>query len=100
MPRSDSGSARQAVRFGVFRFHFASLALARGGTRLPLQKQPARLLGLLLSRPGDLVTRETIRQALWSDGTTVDFDIGMNRCIRQLRAALDDDVLSPRYIKT
>ncbi len=57
-------------------------------------------MGLLLSRSGDLVTRVTIRQALWPDGTNVDFDIGMNRCIRQLRAALDDDVASPRYIKT
>jgi TolB-like protein/Tfp pilus assembly protein PilF len=87
-------------RFGVFHFHAGSLELVRQGIRIRLQPQPARLLLLLLERSGQLVSRETIRELLWSDGTTVDFEVGVNRCIRRLRVALSDDVGAPRYIKT
>lgn len=65
-----------------------------------LQPQPATLLGLLLSPPGELVRRESIRKALWGDDTTVDFELGMNRCVRQLRAALLDNGETPQYIET
>jgi len=87
-------------RFGVFRFHGGTLELARQGVAIRLQTQPARLLAVLLSRAGELVTREAIREALWHDGTNVDFEQGVNRCVRQLRAALGDDTGAPRYIKT
>ncbi len=99
MPRP--GSARAAAyRFGVFEFHPATLALAKNGTSLRLQPQPAKLLSLLLANAGNLVTRDMIRELLWKDGTTVDFETGVNRCIRQLRTALSDDAVTPRYIKT
>lgn len=65
-----------------------------------LQPQPASLLQLLLATPGQLVTRETIQGALWSDGTLVDYELGVNRCVRQLRAALGDSTTIPRYIRT
>jgi adenylate cyclase len=99
MPRP--GSARAAAyRFGVFQFHPATLALAKNGTSLRLQPQPAKLLSLLLANAGNLVTRNMIRELLWKDGTTVDFETGVNRCIRQLRTALSDDAVTPRYVKT
>jgi TolB-like protein/Tfp pilus assembly protein PilF len=95
------GSARAAeYRFGVFQFHPATLALAKNGTSIRLQPQPARLLSLLLANAGNLITRDVIRELLWKDGTIVDFETGVNRCIRQLRTALSDDPVTPLYIKT
>jgi hypothetical protein len=58
------------------------------------------LLGLLLRNAGRLVTRDEIQQALWDDSTHVDFDQGINQCVRQVRAALDDVADSPRFIET
>src|SRR6202167_2591304 len=87
-------------QFGVFRFDSEMLELTMNGRRIPLQLQPARLLGLLLSSAGELVKREVIQESLWRDGTTVDFEVGVNRYVRQLRIALRDDAVSPRYIKT
>jgi TolB-like protein/Tfp pilus assembly protein PilF len=84
----------------VFEFNMATAELAKSGIGIRLQPQPARLLQLLLSKAGELVTRRAIQELLWSDGTTVDFEIGVNRCVRQLRAALLDDSGTPRYIKT
>jgi TolB-like protein/Tfp pilus assembly protein PilF len=100
MSQPAPGTGVFLYRFGVFQFHAGSLELDRQGVVIRLQTQPARLLGLLLASAGELLTRDTICQALWQDGTTVDFEVGINRCIRQLRAALEDDVVSPRYIKT
>jgi TolB-like protein/tetratricopeptide (TPR) repeat protein len=90
----------QIFQFGVFRFNPETLELTKNGLLIALQPQPARLLGLLLSSAGGLVTRDLIQDSLWGDGTTVDFEVGVNRYIRQLRLALDDDAETPRYIKT
>lgn len=87
-------------QFGVFRFNTETLELTKKGLRIPLQLQPARLLGLLLSSGGELVTRNVIQESLWRDGTTVDFEVGVNRYVRQLRVALGDDAETPCYIKT
>src|ERR1700691_716527 len=100
MSPSASVTGVFVYRFGVFQFRAGSLELDRQGIVIRLQTQPARLLALLLATAGEVLTRDAIRQALWPDGTTVDCEVGVNRCIRQLRAALEDDVVSPRYIKT
>ena len=89
-----------AYRFGVFQFHPVTLALAKNGTSFRLQPQPAKLLSLLLANAGNLVTRDMIRELLWKDGTVVDFETGVNRCIRQLRTVLSDDAVTSLYIKT
>jgi len=65
-----------------------------------LQRQPSRLLELLLARPGELVSREEIRQALWGSDTHVDFERSLNFCVAKLRSALDDDAAAPRCIET
>jgi DNA-binding winged helix-turn-helix (wHTH) protein/TolB-like protein/Tfp pilus assembly protein PilF len=93
-PQSDP------IRFGPFELHPASGELFKDGAPLSIQPQPLRLLHLLLSRSGELVTREELRQTLWPDGTTVDFDQGLNYCIRQIRAALGESADEPRYIET
>lgn len=98
--RSDTETAGAMLRFGAFEFHTAKLELSRSGRVLRLQTQPARLLLLLLTNAGDLVTRDAIYKTLWQDGVNVDAETAVNRCVRQIRAVLDDDIASPRYIKT
>jgi DNA-binding winged helix-turn-helix (wHTH) protein/TolB-like protein len=88
------------IQFGLFEFDLASGGLSREGRPLRLQPQPARVLGLLLSKAGDVVSREELRQQVWNDGTFVDFERGLNFCIAQIRSALGDSADSPRYIET
>src|SRR5438552_282908 len=65
-----------------------------------LRPQAAKILVLLASRPGQLVTREVLREKIWGNETFVDFEHGLNLCIREVRAALDDDADTPRYVET
>lgn len=87
-------------RFGLFEANSTSKTLVRGGLRVKIQDQPFQLLILLLRRPGELVTREELRQSLWPEGTYVDFDGSLNVILKRLRAALDDDPENPRFIQT
>src|SRR3954470_1176992 len=88
------------LRFASFEFDAAAGELWRDGRRVALQRQPSRLLELLASRPGELVTREEIRQALWGDDTHVDFERSLNFCVARLRSALRDNAASPTYVET
>ena len=88
------------LRFGAFELDGETLELRRKGALVKLQQQPAKVLALLLSRPGDLVTREEIRSAVWGDDTYVNFDQGLNFCIKEIRAALGDHADAPRYVET
>lgn len=88
------------LRFGLFEFDAATGELRREGTLVRLQPQPAAVLALLVAHAGDIVTRESIRDAVWGDDTFVDFDRGLNFCIAQIRAALGDTADSPRFIRT
>jgi DNA-binding winged helix-turn-helix (wHTH) protein/TolB-like protein len=90
----------ERIRFGAFDFDPTSGELRRDGTPVRLQSQPAQVLALLLAQPGEVVTREALRQAIWGDHTFVDFDRNLNFCISQIRAALKDSAESPRYVKT
>ena len=89
-----------SFRFGDFSFDTSSGELRRNGARVPLQRQPARLLELLIARQGEVVTREEIQQALWNDGTHVDFERSLNFCVAKLRASLGDDASAPRFVET
>lgn len=88
------------MRFGPFQFDAQTGELWRDGRRVRLQRQPSRLLELLAARPGELVTREEIRQALWGDDTHVDFERSLNFCVARLRSALRDNAASPAYVET
>src|SRR5262245_56679493 len=88
------------VRFGLFDFDPATGALAREGTPVKLQPQPARVLAVLTERAGEVVSRDELRQLIWPEGTFVDFERGLNFCIAQIRSALDDAAESPRFIET
>lgn len=95
---SSGGGDR--LRFEGFEVDMRSGELLRDGELVHLRRQPFKVLALLAQRPGVLVTRDHIRAALWGQGTTVDFETGLNRCIRELRAALGDDARAPRFIET
>ena len=87
-------------RFGVFTFDDRTAILRKSDRPVALEPQPARALALLLTRAGDVVTREDLRAHLWGDDTHVDFDRGLAYCVGQLRAALGDSADNPRFIQT
>ena len=87
-------------RFGEFTLDMRSGELRRGAYRVRLRPQPAALLEYLVRNAGEVVTRDDLRQVLWPEGTFVHFDHGLNSCIKQLRAALLDNRVNPRYLET
>lgn len=90
----------KVFRFGLFEADVCQGTLTRAGVRVKVQDQPFRVLLLLLDRPGEIVTREELRQKLWREGTFVDFDGSLNVILKKLRAAIDDDSDNPRFIET
>jgi TolB-like protein/DNA-binding winged helix-turn-helix (wHTH) protein len=88
------------LRFGPFTLDESTGELRRDGVVVPLAPQPFRLLLALASRPGELLTREELRQQVWGNDTFVDFERGLNFCVLQARTALGDDAKEPRYIET
>jgi TolB-like protein/DNA-binding winged helix-turn-helix (wHTH) protein len=95
-----SAPERTAVRFGMFEVNFQTGELRKNGSKIKIQEQPFQLLALLLEHPGEVVTREQLRQKLWSDGIYVDFERSLNRAVVKLRDALGDSAESPRFIET
>jgi DNA-binding winged helix-turn-helix (wHTH) protein/TolB-like protein len=98
--KARAGMSSQPVRFGRFDFFPDSGELLRAGIRVRLQPQPAKVLALLVSRGGALVTREELRREVWGSDTHVDFDRGLNFCIAQIRTALGDSAEGSRYLET
>ena len=88
------------LRFGVFEVDLRAGEVRKQGARIRLQEQPFHVLTLLLQRPGEVVTREELRSAIWQSDTFVDFDNGMNTSINKLREALGDSADNPRFIET
>ena len=95
----DSGY-NGAVQFGPFELDTPEGHLRKGKVCLHLQPQPFKLLSLLVSRAGRLISREEIRRELWDQDTFVDFEQGLNVCIRQIRTVLKDSAAAPRYVET
>lgn len=91
--------ARQ-YRFGTFEVDFRLGVVRKRGLRLKLSGQPLQVLERLLDRPGDVVTRDELRQELWPADTFVDFERNLNSAVKRLRAALGDAADSPRFIET
>ncbi len=87
-------------RFGSFEVDPRAGELRRDGARIRLQQQPFRVLTLLLERPGEVVTREELRQAIWPTTEFGSFDEGLDAAIYRLRSALRDSAEHPRFIET
>ena len=88
------------VRFAAFELDLRTGELRKSGIRIHLPDQPFQVLRTLLDRPGDLVTREELRQRLWAAETFVDFERGLNAAVRRLRDALGDSADVPRFVET
>lgn len=87
-------------RFGPFELNTGEESLARNGTRVKVQDLPYRLLIMLVERPGEIVTREEVRQRLWPENTFVEFDNSLGVAIRKVRDSLNDDAEAPHYVET
>src|SRR6185312_15632226 len=87
-------------RFGTFEVDLATGELRRNGVKRKIQEQPVSVLAMLLDHPGEVVTREALRERLWPADTFVDFEHGLNTAIRKLRRALDEAAENPRYVET
>jgi TolB-like protein/DNA-binding winged helix-turn-helix (wHTH) protein/Tfp pilus assembly protein PilF len=93
-------SGGEILRFGLFEIDVAGGELRKSGTLIRLPPQPFKVLVLLASRAGELVSRESLQQEVWGRETFVDFDQGISFCIKKIRAALRDNSHTPRYIET
>jgi TolB-like protein/DNA-binding winged helix-turn-helix (wHTH) protein/Tfp pilus assembly protein PilF len=89
-----------AIRFGAFEVHVRTEELRKHGLTLRLPRQSFQILTLLLRYPGELVSREELREKLWPVDTFVDFDHGLNAAVNRLREALGDSSEKPRFIET
>jgi len=99
-PMNSPTSSSRKVRAGLFEIDLAAGQLHKNGRRLPLQEQPFRVLATLLERPGEVVTRQELKERLWPADTYVGFDEGLNTAIRKLRTAFGDSAGNPRFIET
>ena len=97
---SSSSSHNSVLCFGAFEFDPRTGILRKNSRSIALQPQPGRLLSLLISRSGELVTREEIQLQIWGKDTFVDFEHNINFAVRQIREALQDDAEKPRFIET
>lgn len=88
------------LEFGPFEVNVPAGEIRKSGVRVRLPPQPFEILLFLLAHPGDVVTREQLRERIWSDGTFVDFERGLNSAMTKLRRALCDSAETPRYIET
>src|SRR5215475_16091029 len=93
-------SKKGTVRFDVYELDMRAAELRKQGALVKLQEQPFQILEILVERPGQVVTREELRQKIWPSNTFVDFDHGINNAIKRLRVALSDSAEKPRYIET
>ena len=99
-PNPGTNGESGARRFGVFEVDLHAGELRRNGLKVKLQEQPFQILALLLERPGEVVTREDLRNRLWPVDTFVDFDHSMNAAVKRLRDALGDTAENPRFVET
>ncbi len=92
--------SREVVRFGVFELDVRAGELRKQGLRLSIQGRPLQALAALLEKPGNVVTREELRNRIWPADTFVDFDHNLHNAIARLREALGDSSETPRFIET
>jgi TolB-like protein/DNA-binding winged helix-turn-helix (wHTH) protein/Flp pilus assembly protein TadD len=88
------------LRFGIFEADLRTGELRKRGARIRLQEQPFQVLAVLLTKPGELVTRDELRSRLWTADTFVDFEHGLNKTINKIREALGDSAENPRFVET
>src|SRR5215813_14686453 len=95
-----SGRADGGYLFGDFELNCSQGTLRRNGVPVKIPPQPLKVLQVLLERAGEIVSREELRVAIWGEATFVEFDQGLNYCIRRIRIALGEDAGAPTYLET
>jgi eukaryotic-like serine/threonine-protein kinase len=93
-------ATHRLLRFGLFELNLDTEELRKDGIPLKLGPQPFKVLAILAGRSGQIATREEIRQQVWGDETYVDFEHGLNQCIKQIRTVLNDNSSKPLYVET
>jgi DNA-binding winged helix-turn-helix (wHTH) protein len=93
-------STSAILKFDAYALDLRAGELFKNGKKIKIQEQPVQILAMLLERPGEVVTREELRERLWSEDTFVDFEHSLNTAIKKLRLALNDDSEKPRFIET
>src|ERR1700693_7152 len=88
------------IRFGPFELDRQTGELRKDGVKVKLQSRPREILMALVERPGERISRNELKQRLWSDDTFVDFESGLNTAVNRLRLALGDSAEEPLYIET
>jgi DNA-binding winged helix-turn-helix (wHTH) protein len=97
---AQTPSTSTIVKFDAYALDLRAGELFKNGKKIKIQEQPVQILAMLLERPGEVVTREELRERLWSEDTFVDFEHSLNTAIKKLRLALNDDPEKPRFIET
>jgi DNA-binding winged helix-turn-helix (wHTH) protein len=97
---SEPEHTPRVLRFGVFELDRTAGEVRKQGRLVALTGQPLRVLDLLASNAGHVVTRDELQRAIWGDDTHVDFEAGLSTCINQVRSALGDRAASPRFVET
>ena len=93
-------ATEKLLRFGVFELNLDAEELRKDGIPIKLPPQPVKVLALLAGRAGQVVTRDEIQKQVWGEETYVDFEHGLNQCIKQIRTALNDNADKPLYVET
>jgi Tol biopolymer transport system component/DNA-binding winged helix-turn-helix (wHTH) protein len=88
------------ISFGLYELNRDARELRKRGVLVRLQDQAIRVLAILTERPGEIVTREELREQIWGKETFVDFDRSLNKAVNRIREALNDDAGTPRYVET
>src|SRR5579859_2634811 len=99
-PLQSPVPGQRVLRFAVFEVDLRTFELRKFGTKISIQRQPFQVLVALLEKPGEVVTRQELQGRIWPGDTFVDFDLGLNKAIAKLRAILNDNPASPRFIET
>src|SRR5580693_5695495 len=95
-----SSTQRPVARFEDFEVDLEAGEVWKAGRRLKLQDQPFKVLAALLERPGQIVTREELRQLIWPEQSFGDFDHAINLAVTKLRSTLGDSADVPHLIET
>jgi DNA-binding winged helix-turn-helix (wHTH) protein len=90
----------RAIRFGIYEVDFETRELRKRGVKVNLQEQPLQVLVLLITHPGQLLTRDELQKQIWFEDTLVDSELGLNTAVKKIRAALGDTAGNPRFIET
>ena len=96
----ESAREHKIFRFSSFEVDLDAGELRKDGVRLKIQDQPFQILGQLLHRPGEIVSREEVKQKLWPEDTFVDFEQGLNSAVKKLRDVLGDSPENPSFVET